>query len=98
LPLTLVVEVATVALLVLAWRACSVPEHGYFEALKIIASSMMSGCFNISVLYVPFVVLFAIFASVAFTLIGLVNRLRPATVPWLRMVTRFNNWGRDWHE
>lgn len=65
---------AVVALLVYNYN--SSPELSFFKGLQVISGSMMSGCANITLLYLPFVLIVVYFGAAFNTLLGLINGRR----------------------
>ena len=88
-PLLIIMLVANGCIAVNAWYQCSSRELSYFAALNIISASLMSGCANITLLYLPFVLLVAYLCSIYFSVLGLLRGRWHAQQSWQGLVLWF---------
>ena len=72
---------------VTVWRQSSSPALSFFDGLTIIASRMMSGCANITVLYAPLILVGFYLVAVWNTARGLARGREFAQLAWIKMVT-----------
>lgn len=76
---------------ILIWYYNSVGELTFFKGLQAISGSLMSGCANITFLYLPFV-LFGVYIIAGFnTLLGLFKGRLFTQERWVKLVVRFVN-------
>ncbi len=75
--------------IVLVWHYNSVPVLPFFKGLTAICSSMMSGCANITLLYLPFVFFFLYVVILANTLVGLFRGREYTQEKWVKIVAWF---------
>jgi hypothetical protein len=74
---------------ILVWYYNSLDELSFFKGLSVICGSLMSGCANITLLYLPFV-LIVVFIIAAFnTLIGLFKGREYTQNKWGSLVLGF---------
>ena len=73
----------------LVWYYNSVPALPFFKGLTAICSSMMSGCANMTLLYLPFVFFFLYVVILANTLVGLVKGRKYTQEKWVKVVSWF---------
>ena len=59
LPYQLLVFIVNGGIIANVWYQCSSAECGFFRGLSLISGSYMSGCANITLLYLPLILLFA---------------------------------------
>ena len=89
LPYQLLVFIVNGGILANVWYQCSSRECGFFYGLCLIPPAYMSGCANISLLYVPFILLFAYCIAVYYSIRAFwqVNR-RLAQAKWIEWVIK----------
>jgi len=76
-----------VALLVYNYNGS--PELSFFKGLQIISGSLMSGCANITMLYLPFVLVVVYLGALFNTLLGLINGRKHTQESWAKTVIGF---------
>lgn len=72
-----------------AWYQCSSRELPYFVGLNAISASLMSGCANITLLYLPLVLLVVYLCSIYYSVLGLLRGRQNAQSRWQAFVLRF---------
>lgn len=77
-------------LAILVWRRSSVPELTFPQGLDIISNSMMSGCANITILYLPLILIVVYVLALHNTLRGLVRGKAFTQERWNNLVRWFN--------
>ncbi len=76
---------------ILVWYYNSVNELSFYKGLSVISGSLMSGCANITLLYLPFVLAVVYFIAAFNTLIGLFIGRESTQKKWGRLVLGFYN-------
>ncbi len=76
----------------LTWYYNSSKGLSFFEGLENISESFMSGCANITLLYLPFILVFAYFKAVYYTLHGLFKSRAYTQEQWRRTVGSFRKY------
>jgi len=79
---------ANTLLAILVWYYNSSEDLSYFAGLEDIGESFMSGCANITLLYLPFILVFAYFMAIYYTLLGFSKGREYTQEQWRRMVIR----------
>ena len=78
--------ILNIALLAFVWTRCNLPGLSLWDGLKVISSRSMSGCANITILYI-YPLLFYIYVVAAYhSLIGLFQGAEYTRERWLRLV------------
>jgi len=85
----IVLVLANTTLAITVWRYVSSPSLSFFGALEVVASTMMTGCANVTILFVPVVLWFVYLAAVFHTAIGIVRGRGAAQTAWIGLVHRF---------
>ncbi len=75
---------------ILVWYYNSYDELSFFKGLNVISASMMSGCANITVLYLPLVLIVIYFIAAFNTLIGLFKGRPYTQEKWVKLVVGFH--------
>jgi hypothetical protein len=60
------------------WYQCDSAECPFFSGMRVIAGSMMSGCLNVTILYLPFLMAGVYLACLSFSAAGLLQGRREA--------------------
>ena len=71
------------------WHQCSSQELSYFAGLNAISARLMSGCANITLLYLPLVLFVVYLLSIYYSILGLLHRRQNAQQHWQDIVLWF---------
>ena len=74
-----------------SWYQCSSRELPYFAGLNAISASLMSGCANITLLYLPFILIYVYLKSIYYSVFGLYHGRWNAQRRWQTLVISFVN-------
>jgi hypothetical protein len=94
-PLTLIGMFPTMALVIFAlnlvifvvtWIYCACKECGYFDGMEIIATPLLSGWANITMLYLPFFLAITHYRAVLYAYRGIRNGKEEAELNWINFV------------
>ncbi len=72
-----------------SWYQCSSRELSYFAGLNAISASLMSGCANITLLYLPFILIYVHLKSIYYSVFGLYRGRWNAQRRWQVLVLSF---------
>jgi hypothetical protein len=72
------------------WYECSSPECPFFTGMQVIAGSMMSGCANVTILYLPFLMVGVYAACLSFSAAGFLQGRAHAQRRFLGLVNWFH--------
>jgi hypothetical protein len=75
---------------ILVWYYNSLDELSFFKGLSVISASMMSGCANITLLYLPFVLIVVYIIAAFNTLVGLFKGRAYTQEKWGNLVLGFH--------
>ncbi len=75
-----------------AWYRCHSSELGFFQGFSLIATRFMSGCANITILYLPFILLGVYFASIYYSIVGILYDRKESQERWIRLVVKLVDW------
>jgi hypothetical protein len=89
-PMTWGLAVANAAMIVFVAVRCSSREIGFVGGLDIIAGSMMSGCANITILYLPPLLLGVYLVAAYHSLVSLARGRDYSQDRWTSLVRRFH--------
>ena len=73
LPYLTIVFLVNSIIAVNVWHQCSSHELSYFAGLNAISVRLMSGCANITLLYLPFVLFVVYLLSIYYSVLGLLH-------------------------
>lgn len=88
------IAVLNLALFLFVAFACSSPGCSYWKGLSVIAGTMMSGCANITILYLPLVLTVIYLFCIFMVAYGAFFSESPARERFLSMVLGFNRRAR----
>lgn len=74
-----------------AWLSCSTKSCSYWNGLKMVSASMMTGCANITIFVLPPVLLYVFLFSVGVSIVGLWKGREWKHERWERMIVGFYN-------
>ena len=89
-PYTVIVFLVNAMIVANAWYQCSSPECSFFTGLKVISGSMMSGCANITIIYMPILMAAVYAACVLLSVAGIVQGRERAQLEFLGLVQWFH--------
>jgi hypothetical protein len=75
---------------ILVWYYNSIDELSFFKGLRVISASLMSGCANITLLYLPFVLIVVYLIAAFNTFIGLFKGRSFTQEKWVNLVMGFH--------
>ena len=75
-----------------AWYQCHSNELGFFQGFSLIASRFMSGCANITILYLPFILVAIYFVSIYYSIIGIFYDRKESQERWIRLIVKLVDW------
>lgn len=96
LPILIFILLVNSIIAVNSWYQCSSRELSYFAGLNAISASLMSGCANITLLYLPFVLIFVYLKSIYYSILGLCCGRQYAQWRWQTPVLSFVNRSIRW--
>jgi len=88
------VLITNTSLFILVWYFNSHPEMSYFRGLSVICASMMTGCLQLTIMILPWVLAFVYLASLFLTLVGLIKGRKFTQGRWMKLVMGFYNRGQ----
>lgn len=71
------------------WYQCTSPEISFFRGLSAISVSQMSGCANITLLYLPFVLIGVYIISIYYSTLGMLYDRKISQGRFVRLVLWF---------
>jgi len=86
--------ITNTSLFILVWYFNSHPEMSYFRGLSVICASMMTGCLQMTIMILPWVLAFVSLTSLFFTLVGLIKGRKFTQERWMKLVLAFYNRGQ----
>ena len=87
LPYQLMVLILNGAIIANVWYQCSSRECGYFQGFMVVSGSYMSGCANITLLYLPFILVILFVPSVYWSIRAFfVGKRQDAQRSWIEWV------------
>ena len=84
---------AVIGLLVLTWKQCTSPELSFWDGLCLISASLMTGCANITMLYLFPVLEVAFLLAAAHSVLGLRLGSEYSQQKWREIVAWFERNG-----
>ena len=75
---------------ILIWYYNSLDRLSFFDGLNVISASMMSGCANITLLYLPLVLAVVYFIAAFNTVLGLFKGRSYTQERWAKLVVGFH--------
>ena len=91
----MVIFVANVLLLIWVWRRCSSRALTFFEGLEMISSNMMSGCANITLVYIFPNLAIVYLQTIFHTVVGLKNGKKYTEQKWIKLVYKYPKYRLD---
>ena len=91
LPHVIMVLILNAAIIANAWYQCASSELGYFEGMVIISAPLLSGCANITIIYLLLILFIVFLISVYFSVVALFREREYAQDSWRVLVIRINN-------
>jgi hypothetical protein len=86
---TIVLIVLSIGLFILVWKQCSSQTCSLLRGFEVISAKLASGCANISILYVPIVLVGAYFACIFYTFVSSWRGTEYSQSHWLNFVYKF---------
>jgi hypothetical protein len=89
-PLTMAFNMlGSIVVLIIVWRYCSSPTISFWNGLVVISAKLNSGCFNISILYLPLFLTVIYLIALTFTLVGIFKGKSWSQGKWLGLIGKF---------
>ena len=85
-PLVIILFAANTLIATNTWHKCTSSEISYWRGLCIMSGSLMSGCANITLIYLPFVLIAVYFAAIYYSIIGLFYDRRDSQERWAKLI------------
>jgi hypothetical protein len=87
-PSQLIVPIINTLLFFLAWYFCSQPGMPFFRALGVMSASVQSGCAQMTLMLMPWVLAYSLSAALYFTIVGLFKGRSYTQERWMKFVTK----------
>ncbi len=75
-----------------AWYQCHSSELGFYQGFSLISSRFMSGCANITILYLPFILVGIYFSSLYYSIIGILYGRKESQERWMKLIVKMIDW------
>jgi hypothetical protein len=81
--------ILNIIILIFVWKRCSSPQFSLFRGMEIISSHLLSGCANITILYLPAFLVIIYIIALVYSLRSLSKGRQYAQLHWVNLVYRF---------
>jgi len=85
------IPILNTVLLLLVWYRCSHPEMSLFRGLAVVSCASHTGCIQLTWMILPYALVYALSASLLFTLVGIFRGRRYTQERWQGLVAGFYN-------